>query len=450
MSRETSLRRRLITWVAGANTLVLVVAASLYLWRSYGLQSFEMTDIIHHLAEQAAVSAERHPGGLVLSSAILEEERKAKARGLAVIDQVNGKAASGSDPYLVERVGPLIAQGLEQATLTFDDGAGGVLVVVVETVATPDGSRTAIVSFIDQSKWEWLGHELMSDVVPIFVPLLIATLLITSIIVRRGLAPVAALSQRAAQLAPTTLDVRLGLAGVPSEISPLIAAFNAALDRVAAGFDSQRRFTANAAHELRTPLAVLKARSESIGEGALKDAINADIDRMAHLVDQLLAMARLEAREIHTDEDVDLAELARLAISRIFPLAHSCERDIAFEHDGVPALILGNISSLYDALRNVMENAIRVAPRGSTVEVRLEHGRALSVLDHGPGVELSEREAIFQPFRRSSGGAGGSAGLGLAIAAEAARLHGGTLSITDRPGGGACFTFDFGSVRPAA
>lgn len=443
MRRDVSLRHRLITWIAVSNTLVLVAAAGLYLWRGYGLQSFEMTDMIRHLAEHAAMTAEPGANGLALSPAIIEEGRKANARGLAVIDPAGGEVASGSDPRLVARVGPLVAQGLEQATLTFDAGDSGVLVVVVETVSTPDGARTAIVSFVDQSQWEWLSHELMSDVLPIFLPLLIATLLISSIVVRRGLAPVAALSLRAAELAPTAMEVRLGLEGVPSEVAPLIAAFNAALDRVAAGFESQRRFTANAAHELRTPLAVLKARSESIGEGGLKDAINADIDRMAHLVDQLLAIARMEARQIPTDESVDLAAIARSTIAGIFPLAHSRGRDVAFEHDGASATIRGNAPSLSDALRNVIENAIRVAPQGSTVEVRLERGRSLSVLDHGPGVAPSEREAIFQPFRRTSGATGGSAGLGLAIAAEVARLHGGTLKVSDREGGGACFTFDF-------
>jgi signal transduction histidine kinase len=287
----------------------------------------------------------------------------------------------------------------------------------------------------------WLLHELVSDVAPVMLPLFVTTLAVAIMTIRRGLAPIKELSRQAADFDPSLLTVRLPERGVPQEVLPLVSAINAGLARLEEGFEAQKRFTASAAHELRTPLAVLKARCSG-QECPVSEMVADDIGRMARVVDQLLAVARLETRQIPLDAPVDLDEVCQRVVSDLYPLAVVAGRDLGLwsEHPG--KLARGNAIVLADALRNVVENALRLSPPGETVEIELLSGGVIRVLDRGPGVADEHKDEIFQPFRRGAGSRGGGAGLGLSIAAEAAGLHGGRLAVADRPGGGAIFTID--------
>ena len=292
---------------------------------------------------------------------------------------------------------------------------------------------------------EWLIHEIVTDVVPLTVPLLLANLLFIVWIVRRSLAPITALSRHAAAFDASHLGERLSTKGVPQEILPLIKAVNAGLDRIAEGFDSQKRFTANAAHELRTPLAVLKARCSG-RDCSTSPKLAADVDRMARIVDQLLSIARLDMRQIPLDMPVDLNAVCQRQVADLYPLALASKCDLAFwaqEHWTLPK---GNDILLGDALRNLIENAIRHSPEGETVDVELQAPGLIRVLDRGPGIPSEMKCEIFLPFRRGNSTKGGGAGLGLSIATEAVGLHGGTLLVNDREGGGSIFTIDLSGI----
>lgn len=287
----------------------------------------------------------------------------------------------------------------------------------------------------------WLLHEIATDVVPLMLPLFVATLLVAVVTVRRCLAPVAAMSRQAAAFDPSHLDVRLPLDAVPRELVPLIDAVNAGLGRIAEGFASQKRFTADAAHELRTPLALLRARCSG-RDCPQSRTLAADIDRMSRIVDQMLAMARLEMRQIPLTQPVDLDAVCQRVIADLFPLALGAGRDLGFSSLGAATLARGNDLVLENALRNLVENGLRLTPAGEAVEVVLEPHGVIRVLDRGPGVPDDCKADIFRPFRRVGNSRHGGAGLGLAIAAEAVDLHGGTISVKDRPGGGAEFVID--------
>lgn len=295
---------------------------------------------------------------------------------------------------------------------------------------------------------DWFMAELTTDVLPMIIPLFLASLAATALTLRRGLVEIKSLSQRAAGFDPSRLDVRLPQTGVPSEILPLIVAINAALDRLAEGFETQRRFTASAAHELRTPLAVLRARCAG-RDCPVSPVVAKDIDRMARIVDQLLAVARLETRQVVLDGPVELRALCELVVADLYPIALAGGRDLGLWATGPWTIARGNDIVLADALRNIVDNALRLSPPGEAVEIELLAGGIIRVLDRGPGVPDERKTEIFQPFRRGGGKEGGGAGLGLCIASEVVALHGGLIEVMDRPGGGAVFVVDLSPAGPS-
>jgi two-component system sensor histidine kinase QseC len=227
--------------------------------------------------------------------------------------------------------------------------------------------------------------------------------------------------------------MRISLHGLPREIQPLVEAVNGALDRLSRAYATERRLTADAAHELRTPLAVLNLRLQraQITGNTDWDAVERELAQMGRLVDQLLDLARKEAlsRERRTEElpIVNLSRVVREAAAMILPLleasGHSLEVDVP---DTVE--VRGNCDDLRDMLRNLLENAV-LHGRGK-VSARIEMPRegtglvVIDVADEGPGVPAGQEEAVFQRFRRLNADAPGS-GLGLAIVRHVARSHGG-------------------------
>ncbi|MCF8478982.1 MAG: HAMP domain-containing histidine kinase [Rhodospirillum sp.] len=436
-----SLKSRLILGLIAVNTLVLLGVSVVYLWRGYMGSEAEVLDHLDDLARDLALTAVRDGEG----HPVLPRE----GPGQALYDPATGRSAPGSDPSLVRRLAVLGDGDLREGLNHYrHDETGEIYQVAYHRVDRPDGALIGIISHDGEPGVElldWVGHEMETDLIPLFVPLLLLSALVTVATVSVGLGPVRALSRDALELGPDRLDLRLFRPGIPTEIRPLVRAIDESLDRVQAGFESQRRFTANAAHELRTPLSVLKARCSLVSDRTLKGELERDIDRMAGVVNQLLSVARLEGRGLVLEDKVDLGTLARGVVADLYPHARRMGRILAVEEDQAVVVEPGNTDALRDALRNLLENALRVSPVGEEVVVRVGPDRAMRVLDRGPGVPDAEREDIFLPFNRCAGdrdGRGG-AGLGLAITRDIMTRHGGRVSVTDRSGGGAVFTLDF-------
>jgi signal transduction histidine kinase len=229
---------------------------------------------------------------------------------------------------------------------------------------------------------------------------------------------------------------------VPTEIRPIIAAMNGALARLDASVARMRRFTANTAHELRTPLAVMRARLENEEPSSLKDDLLRDASRLHATVEQLLIAARISENQVTTDEEVDLSETVCQIVADHSPLARRSERGIAVEGEDCGTIVRGNRRAIESVVANLIGNALKAEPVGGTVLVRLRPEGEVEVIDHGEGVAPCHRETIFEPFWRKSEATPGS-GLGLAIAKElVAKLHG-RICVEETPGGGATFKLRF-------
>ncbi|MEK9970518.1 MAG: HAMP domain-containing sensor histidine kinase [Ferrovibrio sp.] len=270
--------------------------------------------------------------------------------------------------------------------------------------------------------------------------ILIAALLISVLTIRTSLRPIKDLSARALMIGPATRDLRLPTGQVAEEILPLITAMNSALDRLDHGFEVQRRFTANAAHELRTPLAVLTARLAALDDTGIARDLGEDIARMNRLVSQLLLVSRLEAAPLRLEDDVDLNDLAATVIGYLAPLAIQHGRTIALQPSDRPVIRRTARIPLEDALRNLIENALAHAPAASEVTILVGDDGSIAVRDCGPGVTEEMRDQIFERFWRGRDRRGHGAGLGLAIVAETMRGLGGNVTVGNAPGGGAVFT----------
>jgi two-component system OmpR family sensor kinase len=291
---------------------------------------------------------------------------------------------------------------------------------------------------------------------------LIAPLLMLVVwwVVSRSLAPVArARDQVAARQADDLSPV--SEAGLPEEVRPLVHELNLLFERVRRAFDAQKHFVADAAHELRSPLAALKLQVQGLqraGDEAARrlavERLAAGVDRATRLVEQLLALARYEAQSSSGGRatPVSLAEIARLAIADAVPAAQARQIDIGLA-ESQDAVIEGHPEALRMMLRNVIDNAVKYTPEGGTVDVAVvsgPDGAELRVDDSGPGVPEAERERVFDRFYRTGEQKAAGSGLGLAIVKSVADLHGATLALESSPRlGGLRVVIRFGGLRPA-
>ena len=277
----------------------------------------------------------------------------------------------------------------------------------------------------------------------ITLPILLVLLVTDIAIFRRALLPLRQASETAQDIGPARTDIRLPVDAIPSEVRPLVSAINKALDRLDQGFRLQREFTADAAHELRTPLSILRTRVETLDDPRVARALHSDIEAMSRVVGQLLDIAELEAFTIDPCEVADLQAACAEVAEFIAPLALEQGREIALLGTSVPVWIRGNAEMIKRAIRNLAENAIRHAPKDTVVEFVVEENGTVTVQDRGPGISDEERELIFQRFWRRDRNQQGSTGLGLSIVQRIAELHGAAIEVRNRPLGGAQFSLAF-------
>ena len=260
-------------------------------------------------------------------------------------------------------------------------------------------------------------------------------------IMRRAIEPIRLASKRAADIGPHTSGVRLPADDMPKEILPLVSAINGAFDRLDRALDAQRRFTADAAHELLTPLAVLRAQIDTLDTNSIAAPLRRDVDAMTDMVHQLLYLTELESHgeAVGEQEQADLQNLAIEIISMLAPLALRDRKQLALTGATGPISVNGSPGMLGRALRNLIENALRHTPKNTTVEVHLDADGFIRVSDQGKGVPPDQRDAVFQRFWRGDERIGSGAGLGLSIVKRIVESIGGQIWIEDAPGGGACF-----------
>ncbi|AIA47050.1 sensor protein QseC [Serratia sp. FS14] len=309
-------------------------------------------------------------------------------------------------------------------------------------LTSPDGRYRIVVG----QEWDYRRDMALGMVTGQLVPWL-ATLpvlmLLIALMVGRELRPLRAVAAGLRRRAPddaTPLDARQ----VPTEVRPLVDALNALFARINALLVRERRFTSDAAHELRSPLAALRVQTEVVqlaGDDApmrehALDNLTVGIDRATRLVDQLLTLSRLDSLS-------DLAELAPIDWNNLVTMtlaeqdrqAHAAGVTLRYEHRGTPPPRQGETLLLSLLLRNLLDNAVRYTPQGGVVTVTLSE-RSLTVEDDGPGVTTEHLVRLGERFYRPPGQEQTGSGLGLSIVQRIAGLHGLQISFANRPAGG--------------
>jgi signal transduction histidine kinase len=283
----------------------------------------------------------------------------------------------------------------------------------------------------------------LQQVVWIIVPVLLLLLGADLVIFRLAIRPLHKASDRAKHISPTRLDVRLPTDDMPPEILPLVEAVNQALDRLELGFRSHREFAADAAHELRTPLAILRTRIETLPHSEASRALGRDVENMSRVVSQLLDATELETAVVDPDSIADLHGVCIEVAEFIAPLALKRGKSIELTCPDEPILVKGNAEMIRRATRNLVENALHHTPEGTAIEIIVGQDGSISVVDNGDGVPPENRESIFKRFWRRSTRASGGAGLGLSIVKKIVEAHHGSIVVEDGPGGGARFIMRF-------
>ncbi|HUI34703.1 MAG TPA: ATP-binding protein [Stellaceae bacterium] len=350
--------------------------------------------------------------------------------------------SSFSDGRAVTRTPPPIAQ-----EISFSGRFDGTEIFGISVPAEIAGQKVWIEVSQDLAHRDVLIDDIVANFFTrvgwITAPILLLLLVIDVGIIRRALRPVVAASRLAEKIDPLHTDLRLPEAGMPREVQPLVHAVNQALDRLEEGFRVQREFTADAAHELRTPLAILRAQIDMIGDRELAQTLRNDVENMSRLVNQLLEMAEIDTFVIGTSETADLSAVSAEIAAFLAPIALAQDKRVAVSAARKPILVPGNAEMLGRAVRNLVENALTHTPARTTVEIKVDPAGAITVLDCGPGIPAAERDQIFRRFWRRDRRRQGSSGLGLSIVARIAERHGATISVGDRAGGGAMFTLRF-------
>lgn len=286
---------------------------------------------------------------------------------------------------------------------------------------------------------EFAGH--------IWLPILPVVLLLigaNAFLIRRGLVPVAAAARWARSVRPGGPTPPAPEGRVPAEVADLIDATRRSLDRLNAAVAAEKRHAAEAAHALRTPVAVLVARLDALPPGEMTDRLRADLAALSRTVRQVLASARADGLEVTDTTCADLGAIAESVTAALAPFAYDKGVELSLVLPPGPALAIADPNGVEVALSNLVENAILHAGAGE-VEITVGPGAVLRVRDHGPGLPPGARARMFEPCWRGDAAAPGGAGLGLAIVDRLQRAQGGTVEACSPSGGGAEFVLSFRS-----
>ncbi|QGM44955.1 sensor histidine kinase [Methylocystis heyeri] len=358
----------------------------------------------------------------------------------AVFDLSQASAFEGSSPDLVARLNSM--GGVKALAMNFTlDGMGDPSLRGALTKEDTSVGRVFIVTYgyrFHVSDFLYFFRDNARDNFIYFLPVFAAAALITAGAARRGLEPLLRAADFAARIDMNSIDQRIPEENIPMEALPLVKAVNEALERLDAGAARQRRFAANAAHEMRTPVAILRARIDALPEIDCIAEVRHDVRRVQTIVDQLLIAARLGENGAPADVSTDVVATARTLVADYAPLVIASRKEIEFVGPSGPLLVRGDPRAIECAMANLLDNAIRAEPSGGVVLVRVEPGVSIEVVDHGAGVPAELREMIFEPFWRGAETAPGT-GLGLAIVRETMTALGGNVTVEETPGGGATF-----------
>lgn len=440
-----SLRHQLVNWLFTPLFLLLLFSTVTGYMAAVNLSN-KPYDLV--LLERAKLLASRY---------VLHVEGKAgptfseddKAFRYSVHDEQGRKlASSGQLPS------PRPADfNLSQPGLRDTQFHGEKLRLVTLRVIRPGGEAMLVQAAEPVEARQILGRSILGNIViPQLIFIVIAGIAVW-IGLKRGFEPLERLRREVAERPRDDLRP-LDDSRAPGEVRPLIQEVNALISRLQTMMDAQRRFIADAAHQLRTPFAGLKAQAELAKREQVAEPVRDALERIcvsaqrcSHLVTQLLTLARNEpeARRSAPLEMLDLHRISQEIAAHWAPAALHKNIDLGFEAEQRQCPVKGDEASLRDLLDNLLDNAIRYTPAGGRITVRAGYGDAtwLEVEDDGPGIPVDQRERIFERFHRIPGSDQPGSGLGLAIVQEVAIRHGAQVEILDGQFGGSLFRVRF-------
>lgn len=290
-----------------------------------------------------------------------------------------------------------------------------------------------------------ITNEIIQHVLLPLIPLSLLLLLFNVFAVRRVLHPLQRAEAEVEALDPGNVLLRLSDATGPREVSTLVRAVNRALARLDEAMAILRGFTANAAHELRTPLAIMQLSLDKLPPSPLRDDLQTDTQHLTRLVGQMLDLAQADALAVEPHLLVDLTDIGRDVVAAMAPKAFEARRDLRFESMG-DTRTLGHAEAIYRIYRNLIDNALAHAPGETPIEVTAGPGPQLSVRDYGHGIADEDLPHIFERFWRKDRRTTDGAGLGLGIVQRLVQAHGGAITVANAPGGGALFNITFPRV----
>jgi two-component system sensor histidine kinase TctE len=435
------IQRRLIAWLIGPLLLVLIIslASDYHIAHSRADEAFDLA--LADSVQDIAAHLHRDGQGIRLDLSPQAEEvlrsDKYDAIYFSVRDQ-RGRLIAGS-PGL-----PLQEAGDGAAIRFYDARYLGKPIRCIAYRVNEAGVEAEVIVAETLRKREMDSQETMLAMVAPNLVLIATTLLILFFGIRISLRPLDDLRREIEHRSPNDLGT-LPTGAVPEEVKPIVTALNRLFDLLRESSENQRRFLADAAHQLRTPLTGLQTQLDLLGMSELAENhretlrhIDAATERITHLVNQLLLLARSDHTTNlgHMRRPVDLGEVVESQVSTFLDRAIAKDIDLGFE--ATPAAILGVAWLLREALSNLIDNALRYTQAGGRITVRsgTATGQAwLEVEDNGPGIPSEEREHVFERFYRPADSTQEGCGLGLAIVREIAQVHGGEVEIHDPEAG---------------
>jgi two-component system, OmpR family, sensor histidine kinase TctE len=455
---DTSLRRRLLAWLTFPLLALWLIGAILahYFVVDFANRVYDkwLLDSAVSLAQQVHVQSDRISADLPAAVLrILQYDE---------VDRIYYRVA-GSDGSVFAEQGQIPPPPPLDAHPVFYDGhIDGAPVRIAALRVTGKGGSALVQVAETMVKRETLTSEILAVML---LPQLLLIATAGALIwfgVGRGLRPLERLRSDIIKRSHRDLSP-LDAYRAPVEVAPLINALNELFERLDRAVEGQNRFIANAAHQLRTPLAGLKTQAElavreddPVAMRAALGRVRAAVDRSVHLVNQLLALARAEHSHEHPSPAVplELARLARDTTAEWVGKALDAHLDLGFETSDETTRIRGNAELLRELLDNLIDNALHYTPTGGNITVRVaRHGQGclLEVEDDGPGIVPAERERVLERFQRAEGAPGDGCGLGLSIVREIANLHGAEVVIGEgAQGRGARVSIVFPETMPPA
>ena len=419
-----SLRQRLSLWLSVAIVVMSAGTAGVTFWMNFqdanDLQDTQLRQIAAALATQPLVAPKGH-----------FRPRDAEDAETHLVIRLLGSTNVDADP----RIDVMLPTSLHDGLQTIEASE-----VQWRVVAAHDASGQAFGIAQRQTVRDEVARD---SAVAALVPMLVLApllLLIVNLLLRQGFAPLVALSGEVdqgdeRQLKPLRTD------GIPKEALPLVLAVNRLLARLGGVLEQQRRMVADAAHELRTPVAAARVQADNLAHADLSpdarerlESLQRGLARNSELVEQLLKFARVQGAMPTVHQPIALDVLIRTSIEETLLLAEMHEIDLGcIRLDR--AQVRGDPSHAYALIRNAIDNAVRYTPAGGWVDVSLvidDEFAVFAVEDTGPGIPADLRERVFEPFFRILGSHQSGNGLGLAIVRSAAQALGGNVELAQR------------------